>query len=365
MIYHQAIKFLLILLTLSIRTQINFLNATEQLCVLDCKLPTNDRMVGPTRPWFSTDALGNKLSLTRPYPYAIASQKINVISFNVILRLHMTNVPQQDERKNFIVVPTIIKLLKQVLEKFVSVSIELLKETINVEGETVSKHYENNSLDITLNIKSIVEHNDYNVTTANILFNEITKTITSAVRSGNMTNLLSTHTDHIVDLNDARVDFPFISEESNIRNYTTFSKLGDDNILNPFSKFCELGCSLFFSSSLVPITLTNCFEKCEKTYTFTSTVEYNDLVETAKLECRDGCLIALKRCQPGYYCEQITAKGENNTHYNGGKMWPCSPGTFRNNILQDSLEKCIDCPPGRYRENSKGKNLDSCTKCRE
>ena len=110
-----------------------------------------------------------------------------------------------------------------------------------------------------------------------------------------------------------------------------------------FPEFCTLGCTYFFVSSDSDeaaggrSTLGQCLDQCDEKYSYnSSTPPYNDLAEMARLECRDGCLMALKRCQPGYYClqasfdEKDAADGlaENSIHYTGGDMIPCLPETY-------------------------------------
>ena len=58
---------------------------TLNRCHEECTAPLDLRLVGPTRPYFPEDPLGNPLSLTRPHPYAIAPTKINVteVEFNL------------------------------------------------------------------------------------------------------------------------------------------------------------------------------------------------------------------------------------------------------------------------------------------
>lgn len=117
--------------------------------------------------------------------------------------------------------------------------------------------------------------------------------------------------------------------------------------------FCALGCQLFYNE--VPKN-TTCKKLCNYFYRYKITVGYNDLAEQAKLECQDGCEIALQVCQAGYYCSQ-------------GVMLPCPPGTYREPVTDVSvlaLEKaaeCTKCPYGRYRPANKGKSADECSKC--
>lgn len=45
--------------------------------------------------------------------------------------------------------------------------------------------------------------------------------------------------------------------------------------------------------------------QCDDNFSYIITVEYSDLLEVARLECRDGCQMALMRCRPRYYCFQV------------------------------------------------------------
>lgn len=114
----------------------------------------------------------------------------------------------------------------------------------------------------------------------------------------------------------------------------------------PFDGFCKLGCQLFFSEEPYNVT---CKRACDYSYRYGITVEYSDLGEVAKLECRDGCDIALLTCQTGYYCT-------------GGKMLACPPGRFRESQTTN-VTTCIDCPLGRYRDRDKGTSADTCALC--
>ena len=88
-----------------------------------------------------------------------------------------------------------------------------------------------------------------------------------------------------------------------------------------------------------------------------------DLADTARLECRDGCAIALARCQPGYKCTQTQMYMEGGVEkYTEGYMNICPPGTYRD-VSYDQVEECFDCPQGRYREDEKGRYMESCSQC--
>mmetsp|Transcript_42331 Transcript_42331/g.73593 ORF Transcript_42331/g.73593 Transcript_42331/m.73593 type:complete len:241 (-) Transcript_42331:247-969(-) len=116
---------------------------------------------------------------------------------------------------------------------------------------------------------------------------------------------------------------------------------------NPHMEFCEAGCTYFFQTSP---TNETCKARCDYMYRYNGSVGYSDLAEVARLECHDGCDIALYRCQPGYYCAE-------------GAMVECPVGTYRD-VEYNNTQACNPCPEGRYREIPRGRYLDSCTKCR-
>lgn len=117
--------------------------------------------------------------------------------------------------------------------------------------------------------------------------------------------------------------------------------------------FCKLGCQIFYTDT--PKN-TTCNRLCEYFYRYKITAAYSDLAEEAKLECQDGCGIALQICQAGYYC-------------NTGVMLPCPIGTYREAVTDvsivalDKAHECTPCPYGRYRSTTKGKSADDCNKC--
>ena len=115
---------------------------------------------------------------------------------------------------------------------------------------------------------------------------------------------------------------------------------------NPYPEFCQLGCTYFYSTSPNNVT---CKRRCDFTYRYNLSVGYSDWAEVARWECRDGCDIALARCQAGYYCTN-------------GTMTICPAGRWRN-VTYSAVEECIDCERGRFRARSGGTSMDSCSKC--
>lgn len=63
------------------------------------------------------------------------------------------------------------------------------------------------------------------------------------------------------------------------------------------------------------------------------------LVVQARLECRDGCNIAVLRCQPGYSCAD-------------GVMTVCQPGTYRN-ASYDMIMSCLEVRSEGEKSNEK------------
>lgn len=115
---------------------------------------------------------------------------------------------------------------------------------------------------------------------------------------------------------------------------------------NPYPEFCQLGCTYFYSTSPNNVT---CKRRCDFTYRYNLSVGYSDWAEVARWECRDGCDIALARCQAGYYCIN-------------GTMTICPAGRWRN-VTYSAVEECIDCERGRFRARKGGTSMDSCSKC--
>jgi len=119
------------------------------------------------------------------------------------------------------------------------------------------------------------------------------------------------------------------------------------------AQFCQLGCQMFFSE--FPTNRT-CRVACDYRYRYKLPNGYSDIAEESRLECRDGCDIALQVCQSGYYCIS-------------GEMIPCPPGKYRTPVPSASINDlksasvCDNCPPGRYRSRDKGASIESCTKC--
>lgn len=296
--------------------------------MIDCRKPEPHRLVGPTRPWHFQDDLRNDLRLTRPYPYKMAGQVTNVTSYDVnidlIGRSYSTDVLPEDEAKIFTDAIRSVQLstnhsfeIEQGLQKIIS-NEDKIDSSIMIRCHLYAGADEGGFLDSIRNKVSIA-------------LNDGTK-FQYAQFSVSFTNRTITQTLHI--------PHP-----------------------NPYSKFCEYGCVLFYSSQSHPMHISECFNRCDNYYAYNFSVGYNDYVEVARLECRDGCQIALRRCQAGYYCSQLEFLPDSaELNQTSGFMEHCPAGTFRSNDYE-SVIHCIPCPPGRFREAIKGRRLEDCTKC--
>ena len=124
-----------------------------------------------------------------------------------------------------------------------------------------------------------------------------------------------------------------------------------EEILNPYSSFCQLGCAHFYASESDPQHISQCIDVCDDEFSYDIAIGYNELIEIHRLQCHDGCKIGLKLCRPGYKCSQVNFIMEH-----------CPSGTYRH-VTSETVEQCIPCPAGRFREDIKGKSLDDCMKC--
>lgn len=346
-------------------------------CHEDCRSPLATRPVGPTRPWHLKDDLGNTLELTKPYPFSIAGILVSVVKFNVTMTITNENrmslasfqPPQFDSfvlsEKQLFKSKIMTSIFKANYDSFRVRIIDYPQEYTTFDSS--SNNGTRYDLQFVAQININAEHNGFNRSTAKLLFSDDMKRILVKELQSSPYNDDWEREDYRQVLNRT---FTF-SQESSI-------EVVDDLIVvhpNPYTAFCEIGCSLFYSfPTEIPVELVHCTDQCDEMYRYNISVGYNDLAEVARLECRDGCQIALKRCQPGYYCSQvklnktpsitsaIVSKQSENVYYEGGIMKPCPVGTYRD-VDYGSVETCVPCPPGRFREDTKGRNLDSCSKC--
>ena len=355
----------LIWLSISLLDQV-VLAEVEQ-CHLDCNAPVSIRPVGPTRPWDPKDDLGNTLKLTKPYPFHIAASAVGVLEFNFTMiignvqDLNFTS-NKTEPFQNFVNIENEVFLdiigSSLSVEKYVSYDVEMIEyPTVGNLEEVEQSTNERDEFDFIALIHVNADHNKFDYRSASTFFSShVRPTLLNKIDNIMYNELISDYKPYT----NQNLNRTFTLNEKGYEVKDAFSVEHP----NPYAEFCELGCSIFFSLPTEKrVELSDCTNQCDETYKYNISVGYNDLAEIARLECRDGCQMALKRCQPGYFCTQVNVtKEEDGLKYDGGFMEHCSVGTYRD-IDYSSVEECVPCPPGRFREAIKGRNLESCTKC--
>jgi len=348
---------------------LNYAKSTEEKCHLDCQAPEYLRLVGPTRPWNSKDTLGNTLSLTKPHPYSHTPSEVTMIVYDETFKITLPNFSMNEnvfrEKEAQVVVKTVEEFMRKRIE---SVSIKLCEDSALLKDWTTFNTVVNEEnipqVGLNLTIEVAVEHNDPNFTSVDAFFYAV---LFPLLRENKIEEEMQVLYSRYVQkeaisslYNSTLILKQLRTSDSQFKTYSSLKT----NIPNPYSKFCQIGCTYFFSDRSIPIQLKTCTGKCDHYFRYNISVKYNDLAEMARLECRDGCQIALKRCKPGYYCEQIELQEQDidEKKYRGGNMINCPPGTYRD-VSYDNVEECVPCPMGRFREGEKGRSLESCSKC--
>jgi len=304
--------------------------------------------VGPTRPWNEKDSLGNPLYLTRSYPYSTAGTLYDIYKFNITLQhdfvLYVNNqtdllVTNSTDHIVWNMTQSIIQNLTNVLNVVTNVTFDLKHISDSFHDVKVDHLIIMKSLTMEIAAEAVVETGSK--ITKNMLFENINESFNDIITGSTETNT-RIRTSEILKSRRIHTEEP-----------------------NPYSEFCELGCAYYYASQSNPFHLSECLDKCDDFYSYNVTIGYIDAIEVARLECRDGCHMALMRCKPGYYCSQVQLnmnQPNEEEGYQGGWMRRCPPGTYRD-VSYDAVENCVPCPPGRFREESTGKRLESCFKC--
>ncbi|GMH90969.1 hypothetical protein TrVE_jg13148 [Triparma verrucosa] len=349
--------------------------ATEEMCQKDCSMAPTLRMLGPTRPSDAKDDVGNDLYLTRPHPYSQAPMEAAVVRFNSTVQLDLPawNVTAGHSfgtfHKNYL-----LRSLRVIAREFVSDDLKILSTTAVQEstpGDATTSYVQ-----ITYLSEYVVDFTaPYNHSTTDDFVAVVLDRFESSAAMLNVTGTLqnqaalSPSEPVKTSLVGAGVSLPAGYTRPTLGNgqLVEFMRLQTPNP-NPFAEFCMTGCTFFFSleaTTSKPAYLSECMAQCDYTYRSAEhiTIRYSDLAEAARLECRDGCQIALARCQPGYRCTQVemTMSGGIES-WSDGLMSICPPGTYRD-VDYDNVEQCVDCPQGRYREDEKGRYMESCAQC--
>jgi len=337
-------------------------NATLKQCRLDCKAPTELRPVGPTRPYFEYDQFGEKLSLTKQYPHSIAQTLVNVtgISFNTTLRLFIPHYSSGQSVGVFERNAVINVWRDQISSYYKSRDQRIIYSSSVLIDEVSGSFY----LDYKILTAIIAEFNGYNENNASVFYRygiipRIQKVFNSSYP---MDNYATGVKDTLHEAYLIAIDI----DESSFQIERTTKEMSP----NPYTKFCSVGCSIFFSDDVQRDVLdennktqsvtyfSSCLQRCDEIFHYNVSVGYNDFVEVARLECRDGCIMAVQRCQPGYYCQQLST----DDVLEEGVMQVCPMGTYRD-VSYDDVSRCSLCPPGTFRNQVKGRDSQSCFPC--
>lgn len=308
--------------------------AKLEQCQADCLQPASHRLVGPTRPWHDKDLLGNPLRLTKSYPYSSAGKGFDIFQFNVSYQYEFDRNATMGNNDTEIIKEFLIQNLTNTLKVATNASFHLKHAADYFQDEKVN---DTKMLIVMVEAEAVVDQDlQY---THHIQYDNINDALKNMIR--NNTVLEQTY------LSPVKKSSVFGTREP-----------------NPYSEFCTLGCAYYYASQSEPFHLSECLGKCDDFFSYNVTINYIDLVEVARLECRDGCQMALMRCKPGYYCSQVRLQVNQSEgeEFKGGWMKRCPAGTYRD-VSYNDVEECIPCPPGRYREETKGKRLDACYKC--
>ncbi|GMI03014.1 hypothetical protein TrRE_jg4723 [Triparma retinervis] len=373
--YHasKCLLFVLIFLLSSNPTQ-----STEAQCQADCEVPPTLRILGPTRASDPKDTIGTELLLTKPHPYSQAPMEAAVVRFNSTVRLTMPHYDSAEHSLTAFHTNYVLRSLKKIAIQFVSNSLKVTKSSPPADLGGGSGWY----TDIEYMSEYVVDFTgNYNLSTTDeflAVVHTAFETAAATVASPAQNNLTSTllkqsgrSGNELVreSLKNATVTLPagYARPSVGAGSLVEFMRLQTPNP-NPYSGFCAAGCTFFFNievTSTQPAALSTCTDRCDETYRSKEhiTVGYSDLADTARMECRDGCAIALSRCQPGYKCTQTQMYMEGGVEkYTEGYMNVCPPGTYRD-VSYNQVEDCYDCPTGRYREDEKGRYMKSCSQC--
>jgi hypothetical protein len=363
--------------------KIHTVQATLQQCQRDCRSSSyTTRNIGPSRPFQAQNDMGAPLLTTRLYPYHVEANYTTLVTLEMEVELSFDD---NDERP----IDQSHELLDYektcIVEAFQNVTKQFGSDHVVIQNAIPHTLSFNNGWDMSVELQL---HYGLNDDAPALSTDDWTKQyalpiILDQVEASNLDDIASTcllsSTFHRNTNPQSAVGATF--SRSNLHFWLGDTKAASDytyelepNVLvtpvpNPYSKYCERGCAQFFSESSVAaiVELETCRGKCASFYgTYNVSVGYSDPMEVAKLECQNGCFLALQRCQPGYFCTQPTPFGPADANgiiqLAGGQMAPCDRGEYRETSY-DAVQECLLCPPGTYRDGMRGVSPNSCTKC--
>ena len=364
----QTIAIFLFLVSLRLRHA----ESTLRQCQQDCRSSAyTTRGVGPTRPFESFDSMGNVLNVTRPYPYHVEAYFTTVVTFEMPITLVFDDSDDQYQNLTEYERICIIEAMQTIMEKFGSDHVILLKAEMQTQNRIqwellveLQAQYGKNDEHPSEPLDSWFKQSTLTTIYNKVLDGDASKSaqncIMSTISQGNGGSKIS---EALLSRQKPRLFLESAVNSSDLSYHTSWEIATP--IPNPYIPYCVMGCSYFFSDSkeTMVMELSTCLDSCNSSYDDSNiSTDYNDQMKVANLECQDGCIMALQRCQPGYFCIQPLPTSENDSKLIGGEMRPCERGTYREKSYH-AVEACLHCPPGSYRDGMRGISPTSCRKC--
>ena len=272
----SSLHYLLLAFILLIQTK-----AELEQCQEDCHQSPPFRLIGPTRPWHEKDLLGNELGLTKSHPFAMAGSYLGLVRFNISYECIYEH--SSDDAT------TIVN------DDSIFAEGEILLENVTA---ALNKMLNNTSFDLEV-LSLSVDNNENGENATSITTLEMNMQVDIVVESGlesshaSLVHRIEGGLKEMTTNHDGHLDL-VVERSIQISSFekTRILHAGQQN---PYSMFCELGCAYLYSSPSDPLHISDCTHRCDEYYKYNVTVGYNDLIEVARLECRDGCQIGLMR----------------------------------------------------------------------
>ena len=254
--------------------------STEEQCQLDCRAPPSLRLLGPTRPNDKQDTIGNTLDYTLPHPYAQAPMEAAVVRFNSTVQLNLPSWNATEHsfgtfHKNYL----LRALKKGVALEFQSDDLKIMSSMPVQEstpGDATTSY-------VVLSFFSeyVVDYTSgYNYSTTDEFVDLVLDKYESSANLLNVTSILQAQADLSpapavkASLQGSGLALPVGYTRPTLATgeLVEFMRLQTPSP-NPFSKFCEAGCTFFFSETAVPlpgggnaIMLSQCTNNCDRVY---------------------------------------------------------------------------------------------------
>ena len=349
---------------------VTVLAATSSRCQTGCQRSSSSTRAGQQRTTNKKENLGNDTSLTRPYPFKTPGSKATEMKYRLLVDtrcdLNITEYQPFANTEQILATEAIINLMSI----FVLCKVNAIKDSfqfVSLKKQPFRNLYEYSFI---IEVVIALKPNGYNhITFCDFFEDKVKPALKTAIEFGEFNRIVSS----IIESREIIQNYPNVTRKMRMLGKKSDEIIEEDCESNLIvqtkehfhtSKFCEVGCSIFFSLPSDPVELVECIEICNNMYEYNITVGYNYLAEAARLECHNGCHMALRYCQPGYYCSQakVLSYAAGNSQGYGEFMAHCPAGTYRD-VSSNVVEECVACPPGTWRESIKGVDVQSCGKC--